>query len=122
MSTEKKVLICEDNEVELKAIKIAVERFNAEAYLANDGKKAIRLIHENPGFDLIITDIHMPFHNGDEILDLIRNHYRLSTPVIMISSDRAEEVVKLAMKMGVDTFIEKPIDPAVVGAALKKFL
>jgi DNA-binding response OmpR family regulator len=122
MSTEKKVLICEDNEVELKAIKIAVERFNAQAYLANDGKKAIRLIHENPGFDLIITDIHMPFHNGDEILDLIRNHYRLSTPVIMISSDRAEEVVKLAMKMGVDTFIEKPIDPAVVGAALKKFL
>jgi CheY-like chemotaxis protein len=115
-------LICEDNEVERKAIQLAVEGEGVETYLVPDGRKALALLHETNDFDLIITDIHMPYNNGDEILDLVRHQQKKTTPIVMISSDREEEVIKLALKLGVDEFIEKPVDPRVVRNKLKRFL
>ena len=122
MARNKKVLICEDNEVERKAIQLAVEADGIETFLASDGRKALALLHEFDDFDLIITDIHMPYNNGDEILDLVRRQQGKATPIVMISSDREEEVIKLALKLGVDEFIEKPVDPRVVRKKLKRFL
>lgn len=118
----KKVLICEDNEVELKVIKLALEGENVETVVATDGRKALKMLSEITDFDLIITDIHMPYHNGDEILQVVREHQRKSTPIVMISSDQEEEVIKLALKLGVNTFIGKPINPEVVRKKIKPFL
>ncbi len=122
MIRKKKVLICEDNEVERKAIQLAVEGAGIETFLAADGRKALALLQESNDFDLIITDIHMPYNNGDEILELVRRQQGKKTPIVMISSDREEEVVKLALKLGVNEFIEKPVDPRVVRSKLKRFL
>ena len=122
MIHKKKVLICEDNEVERKAIQLAVEGEGVEIHLVPDGRKAMALLQGGNDFDLIITDIHMPYNNGDEILDLVRHQQKKTTPIVMISSDREEEVIRLARKLGVDEFIEKPIDPRVVRNKLKRFL
>jgi CheY-like chemotaxis protein len=122
MTPRKKVLICEDNEVERKAIQLAVEGEGIETVLVPDGRKAIAQLEEANDFDLIITDIHMPYKNGDDILELVRRQQGRATPIVMISSDREEEVIKLALKLGVDEFIEKPIDPKVVRKKLKRFL
>lgn len=117
-----KVLICEDNEVEMKVLQVALEGEDVQIFLASDGRKAMKHLEEQEGFDLIITDIHMPYYNGDDILNLVRQHQGKETPIVMISSDRQEEVIKLALKLGVNEFIEKPIDPAKVKKAIKKFL
>lgn len=122
MTPRKKVLICEDNEVERKALQLAVEGEGIETVLVPDGRKAIAQLEEANDFDLIITDIHMPYKNGDDILELVRRQQGRATPIVMISSDREEEVIKLALKLGVDEFIEKPIDPKVVRKKLKRFL
>lgn len=122
MTQKKKVLICEDNEVERKAIQLAVEGEGVQTFLASDGRKALAFLQEHSDFDLIITDIHMPYNNGDEILEIVRRGQGKTTPIVMISSDRQEEVIKLALKLGVDEFIEKPIDPRVVRSKLKRFL
>ena len=116
-----KVLICEDFEVDMKAIQLALSGENVEWVCANDGRKALRFLEEQNDFDLIITDIHMPYHNGDEILTLVREQQKKDTPIIMISSDDEEEVIKLALKLGVNEFIDKPIDPAVIRKKLKKY-
>jgi DNA-binding response OmpR family regulator len=121
MPVKKKVLICEDNEVELKCIQMALNQYNVDTFLAPDGRKALKLIDEND-FDLVITDIHMPYHNGDEILERVRTSLSPRVPVIIISSDREEEVIKLSLKLGADSFIEKPVDPIQVALQLKKFL
>jgi CheY-like chemotaxis protein len=55
-----KVLICEDNEVALKVMQVALEDLKLETVVARDGRRAIQLLDIHTDFDLIITDIHMP--------------------------------------------------------------
>jgi DNA-binding response OmpR family regulator len=117
-----RILVCEDDIVVAKVIQIALEAENVEAYWVKDGDKAFRLLKEKNDYDLIITDIHMPHHKGDEILDLVRVQQKKDTPIIMISSDDAEEAIALALKSGVNAFIVKPIDPVVLKKKVKQLL
>ena len=116
-----KVLICEDDIVVLKVIEMAFEGTPAQITSVKDGTRALEQLQQNT-FDLIITDIHMPHHNGDEVLKLVRIDQKKDTPIIMISSDTEEELIALALKQGVNEFIKKPIDTNTLRKKLKKFL
>jgi DNA-binding response OmpR family regulator len=116
-----KVLVCEDDVVVLKVIQVALESEHADVTCVTDGTKALDLLRQNT-FDLIITDIHMPHHNGDEVLNLVREKQKKNTPIIMISSDTEEEVIAMALKLGVNEFIKKPIDANALKKKVKKFL
>ncbi len=122
MKARKKVLICEDNPVERKVIQMAVEGDHVDTFVASDGRKALELLEQHSDFDLVITDIHMPYNNGEDILEGVRLHQRKDTPIVMISSDREEEVIQAALKLGVKVFIKKPIDPESVRRKVATFL
>jgi CheY-like chemotaxis protein len=117
-----KVLICEDNEVALKVMQVALEDLKLEAVVARDGRRALQLLEIQTDFDLIITDIHMPFQNGDEVLNQVRSIEGKNTPIIMVSSDADRDVISLALKSGVNEFIEKPLDPKVLKEKVRKLL
>ena len=104
-----------------KVIQVALEKYNAEVIGVSDGRKALQFLKEN-AVDLIITDIHMPYFNGDDVLRLVRHDQKKNTPIIMISSDTQEEVISLALRSGVSDFIKKPIDAISLEKRLKKFL
>jgi DNA-binding response OmpR family regulator len=116
-----KILICEDDLVSLKAMQIALDKEAVELTCVSDGSQAMDKIR-NQEFDLIVTDIHMPYHNGDEILQLVRQEKKLKTPIVMISSDAEEEVIDLALKQGVDIFLKKPILPREFLKRIQKFI
>ena len=103
-----KALVCEDDKVVLKVIEVAMAEEGSEATLVNNGQKALDLLAQHE-YDLIITDIHMPYANGDAVLNFVHNE-RERKPVIMISSDSEEEVVSMALKSGVRSFVSKPVD------------
>ncbi len=117
-----KILVCEDDPVVLKVIQVALEAESMQGVFVNDGRKALTLLRTNNDFDGVITDIHMPFNNGDEILHLIREEQKSAIPIIMISSDTQEEVITLALKLGVDSFIGKPLDPKDLSKIFRKVL
>ena len=81
-----KILVCEDDVVVVKIIQVALDMPNVQLVNAKDGVQALKLLKQDQ-FDMIITDIHMPYHNGDEILNFVRNEQKQKTPIIMISSD-----------------------------------
>lgn len=103
-----KALVCEDDKVVLKVIEVAMTEEGIDATLVNNGQKALDLLAQND-YDLIVTDIHMPYVNGDAVLDFVHKEQGKKTPVIMISSDNQEEVVTMAMKAGVHAFVSKPV-------------
>ena len=118
----KKILICDDDEVLLATIRVRLTEDNlGEIFLARDGLQALNLLREQD-YDLVITDIHMPYHNGDEVLNFIRVEQRKNTPIVMISTDAAEEVKALAKKMGVNEFITKPAKPKEVSRLVRRLL
>jgi CheY-like chemotaxis protein len=117
-----KILVCEDDVVLHKVIQVALESQNHEVTFVKDGLRALDLLRKDAHFDLIITDIHMPYQNGDAILQFVREEQKKTTPIIMISSDNEEEVISLALKSGVNDFISKPLSTEKVLRSLKKVL
>lgn len=116
----KKILICDDDEMVVKTIQFRViEDKLGEVFIARNGLQALKFLREQH-FDLVITDIHMPYHNGDEVVSLIRVEQKKNIPIIMISSDGDEEVVTLAKKLGVNEFISKPVKSKEVGRLVRQ--
>ena len=118
----KRILICDDEELVVALIRVKItEEKLGEVIVARDGLQALTLLREQ-NFDLVITDIHMPYHNGEEILKLIRVDQKKNTPIVMISSDGEEEVIALAKKLGVNEFLTKPIKPKEIAKLVKRLL
>lgn len=103
------ILIAEDNELILRTIEHKLLKEGYEIVLTRNGKDAIEKIKEID-FDLIITDIMMPFASGIEILSEMKSIGK-TTPVIILSSMGQEEVVVEAFDLGASDFMIKPFSP-----------
>lgn len=117
-----RILVCDDEEVVLKVVQVALEKVGANVILARDGWQAMQFLKNSDPFDLIITDIHMPHYSGDAIFKLVRHEQLLNTPIVMLSSDGEEEVIALALRQGVNDFIVKPVDADKLMKKISKFL
>jgi two-component system chemotaxis response regulator CheY len=78
---------------------------------ATCGFDAMRLLPRGP-YDLIVTDINMADINGLELIRFIRKsvHHR-TTPLLIISSLRAEQDVERGLALGADAYLAKPFTP-----------
>ena len=73
-------------------------------------------------FDLVVTDLMMPYNNGMEIVNMAKNGMERKTPVIVLSSAGLEATVLEAFKLGADDFITKPFSPMELSARLARVL
>lgn len=117
-----RVLVCEDDDMVVKVVQIALQDKNVTLTVARDGQQAIDRLEKGEEFDLILTDLHMPHKNGDDILKLVREDMKKNTPIVMFSSDGEEEVIALALKLGINDFIVKPITVDSFLKKIKKYL
>lgn len=118
----KRILVCDDEPIIHKVADVAFEPYAVEVVHARDGRQAMEHLNGGAPFDLIITDIHMPHYNGDDILRLVREEQKKNTPIVMLSSDGEEEVIKMALKQGVNDFIVKPVDATRLIKKVRRFL
>ncbi len=110
MTKLKKILICEDEEILLTALKFRLQKQGYELFLVPDGQKAKEIIEkEKP--DLIVTDIDVPIISGMELISLVREEHGLDTPIIIIAPLENEEAILEAMQRGADDFVTKPFKP-----------
>src|SRR4051812_48271538 len=117
-----KILVCDDDEALISMIRFKITRDNlGEIVKAMDGREAMKLIKDNE-FDLIITDINMPFHSGLEITTYVREELKRNTPIIMLSADGPEDTVLHALKLGVNDFMTKPFSPADLSVRIKRLV
>jgi CheY-like chemotaxis protein len=117
-----RVLVCEDDDTVIKVVQIALQDKNVTLTVARDGQQAIDRLEKGEEFDLILTDLHMPHKNGDDILKLVREDMKKNTPIVMFSSDGEEEVIALALKLGINDFIVKPMTVDSFLKKIKKYL
>src|SRR6478609_11130528 len=99
----RKLLIAEDDPFLLKALGFYFIKKGYEVLLVNDGREAMKQIRELD-FDLIITDLNMPFASGLEVISLVRNELKKETPMIMLTSVGIETTELEAFRMGVNEF------------------
>ena len=100
-----KILVIEDEENILEAIKYSLSKEGYKVYGATDGEKGLEMAQElNP--DLIVLDVMLPKMDGFEVCRILRRD--MSMPVFMLSA-RAEEIDKVVgLEIGADDYITKP--------------
>ncbi len=107
---EYKILIIEDSPTMRQLISFALKRLQGVRIVeANDGVDGLKKLSADR-FDLILTDINMPIMDGLKLVSLVRNdaNYR-NTPIVVITTEGAQEDRERALALGANDYITKPI-------------
>ena len=91
------ILLVEDDEVDVKALKWAFEKLKVANPLvvARDGVEALELLRELPRPYLIITDINMPRMNGIEFLRKVRQSDQFRDSIVFVLTTSNDEQDKI---------------------------
>ena len=117
------ILIVDDDPIQRRLLKHAVERQGHAAHLAENGRVALEFLRNTSGvINVIILDLMMPEMDGLSFMAAIRN-MGIGTPVIVQTGQGGIDTVVEAMRAGAFDFVVKPVSPeriaASVGNALK---
>ena len=89
---------------------------------AVDGVDALKKL-TSERVDLVITDINMPMMDGLKLISLIRANARTkSIPIIIVTTEGAEEDRKRGLALGANAYIAKPIQPSDLLKAIASLL
>ncbi|MDP2160712.1 MAG: response regulator transcription factor [Flavobacterium sp.] len=116
-----KILIVEDDVLMAKTIEFRLKKDGYEVVLAPDGREALKFITEFD-FDLVVSDIMLPFNSGLEVLNFLKSKTNNNTPIIMLSSFGAENIILEAFNLGADDYITKPFSPIELSLRVKRLL
>jgi DNA-binding NtrC family response regulator len=103
-----KILVAEDEEITLKHVLSTLGREGHEAAGERDGRAAFERINRDR-FDLLITDVKMPFMSGLELLDKAKEMHPDIDVMIITGFGSVGDAVD-AMKKGAYDYITKPFD------------
>jgi two-component system, chemotaxis family, chemotaxis protein CheY len=103
-------LVVEDSPTMRQLIAFSLKRFkNARIVEAVDGVDALKKLSTDR-IDLILTDINMPVMDGLKLVSLVRQNPMLkAVPIIIITTEGAEEDRERGMALGANAYISKPI-------------
>lgn len=118
-----KLLIVDDEPEVTEGLQEAINwpEYNiAEVYTAINGKEAIECF-ERIEPDIVVTDISMPYMNGLQLTEWIRNHYPL-TKVVIISGYDDFQFAKQAIHLQVEEYLLKPFSNEQLLASILKVI
>ena len=111
----KKVLIVEDNDLNMEIIHTIMESYGAEIEEAMDGLEAVECMRKSRQgeYDLILMDIMMPVMDGLEATKEIRKIPRedcRTVPIVAMSANAFDEDVKRSLASGMNGHLSKPVN------------
>ena len=108
MARRETVLVVEDAESIRRGIVDALKFAGYGTREAADGEQGLKL-GLRAGVDLILLDLMLPYRNGFDILEKVRNA-RPMLPIIILTAKGAEEDKVRGLKSGADDYVVKPIN------------
>ena len=123
----KKLLIVEDNEVNMEIAKMILTQAGFQTDTAENGAIALEKVRSEPAgtYDAILMDIQMPVMNGHEAAKAIRaldDRQKSSIPILAMTANAFAEDVEAALRSGMQAHIAKPIDISTMMATLTEVL
>lgn len=117
-----RILVVEDSELQLMALKRVLEEAGYEVLKAANGMEAARAaLAERP--DLVITDVLMPEMDGFEMCSRFKSDEALrSIPVLILSQLTGPEDIIRGLGSGADGYITKPFDPGSLLAKVRNLI
>ncbi|KAB7883060.1 ATP-binding protein [Poseidonibacter ostreae] len=103
------ILVVDDNEINSLLISEILKDLNINFELAQNGQIAIDKCKEEE-FDIILMDINMPILNGIEATYILKNEYKLKTPIIALTANSLEGDKEKFINYGMDDYLSKPFN------------
>jgi two-component system chemotaxis response regulator CheY len=118
-----RILIVEDSPTMRQLLVFALKRLSGvELVEARDGMDGLRKVTSDH-FDLALVDINMPVMDGLKLIHLIRDEESLKgMPIVVITTEGAEEDRARALALGADEYLTKPVQGNRVLAVVKGLL
>ncbi len=107
--TGMKILIVDDNKMNLMIATRFLKRWNAQVDEALNGDIAVNMVNNN-SYNLIIMDLQMPVMDGFEATAIIKKSYP-DIPIIALTADAMPETHNKAFDAGMSDYLTKPFEP-----------
>jgi len=116
-----KILIVDDMPSMRQVLKHMLHNLGYTFYdEATDGLQALNILRKKH-YDLVITDLHMPKLNGQQLLKEIRSHKRLRhLPVLMVTCEHHRKKIEDIIACKVTGFIVKPFNEKILKKKLAR--
>ena len=116
----KKVLVVDDNKLNIKVAMRALKDFNFELDECYDGQECLDKINSGNSYDLILMDIMMPNMSGETCIAELKKLPTFSTPVIALTADAVAGAKEKYMSEGFVDYIAKPFSKEQIKEKLDK--
>ncbi|MBQ7790111.1 MAG: response regulator [Bacilli bacterium] len=114
----KKLLIVDDNELNIKVLNKAIKSYNFLVDEAHNGKECIEKINQGNTYDLVLLDILMPVMGGEETIKHLKSFPNFKTPVIALTADAMSGAEERYKSMGFDGYMAKPFSREMIAKKL----
>jgi len=88
-----------------------LEKLGAEYEVAEDGRQSLELLRKG-NWDLVLLDLHMPFHDGYEVAKRIRDPDSdipcKDVPILAMTADASQETAQRIREAGMNDCLTKP--------------
>mgnify|MGYP002306992821 FL=1 len=117
-----RILVVDDNKLNLKIIDKIVKRYGIDTVLVDSGEACLNLINNNEKFDLILMDDMMPKMRGTEVFSRLKQIKGFNTPVVALTANALSGMRESYLKAGFDDYLAKPIEKKELIRVLQEYL
>ncbi|MCR4728901.1 MAG: response regulator [Lachnospiraceae bacterium] len=120
-----KVLVVDDNAVNLKVAQGLIRTYGIEVDTCMSGRQCLEILKTHKDYDIIFIDHMMPELDGIDTLNLIRadsDEYMQKVPLIALTANVVSGVREMFISEGFNDYVPKPIDMVWLNGILRKYL
>lgn len=120
--SNRRILIVDDNKLNIKVAKRALESFNFQIDECENGQECLNKIVLGQEYDVILMDIMMPIMSGERALRELKKNPNFNTPVIALTADAISGSEKKYLEEGFVDYIAKPFSKDQIKVKLDRIL
>ena len=119
----KTILVVDDSPTMRQMVAFTLTNAGYKVVEAGNGKEALTKVTTGTKPDLVVTDLNMPEMDGITLIKEIRKNAALKfTPILMLTTESADDKKKAGQAAGATGWIVKPFNPEQMMAVIKKVL
>jgi PAS domain S-box-containing protein len=119
-----RVLIVEDNRINMQVVREMLIGFGAVIEEAESGQIALEILKDKAAsIDVVLLDVQMPEMDGYAVARTVRSEFKNTTlPIIALTAHAGQDEKDRCLKAGMNDHISKPIEPSVLVGTLHKWI
>ena len=122
MSEGRRILVVDDDPASCELVAYFLKSRGYRVAVAPDGDRALNVHMEND-IELVILDVHMPTHDGIQVLAMIRERHRKQPiKVLALTGDESVDVRASLEREGINGYLTKPVNLESLGEEVARLM